>query len=217
MNNENLEQINEDDFPEDSYDAPPNFLDDIPVTKQEQIDNKIMSSFNKHRKIIVPKPIIKYRKVIIPKRKKNGEILLQNGLIVPKRISTVPVLEGFEKDEIDFPITDWFNDSRTSSFILRSEANWIRRADNLAIRLFIKSLSDPRINYNEFLNQLYWDIAAFTDTSKGIEGIGAERAKTQFSKSETVAKAYRPSQIERFERAKGGGIRNAVRRALGKE
>lgn len=214
---ENLEEINVDDFPEESYEAAPNFLDDIPVTKQEQIDNKIMSSFNKHRKIIIPKPIITYRKVIIPMRKKNGEILLQDGLVVPKKVSTVSVLEGFEEEKIDFPIVDWFNDSRTSSFILREEANWIRRTDNLAIRLFIKSLSDTRLNYNAFLNQLYWDIAAFTDTSKGIEGIGAERAKTQFTKSETVAKAYRARQLERFENAKKGGIKGAIKRMLGKE
>lgn len=204
------------DLEDESYDSP-NYLDDIPVTKQEQIDNKIMSSFNKHRKITIPKPRIVIRKVIIPQRKANGEILLQDGMVVPKSISKVPVLEGFDKAEVDFPIKDWFNDSRTSSFILREEANWIRKADNLAIRLFIKSLSDPRINYSEFLNQLYWDIAAFTDTSKGIEGIGAERAKTQFSKSETVAKAYRSSAAARsFEKAKGGGLKGAIKRLLGK-
>lgn len=214
---EHFEEVNPDTFDSEAYDSS-NYMDDIPVTRQEQIDNKIMSSFNKHRKIVIPKPNIVYKKVIIPKRKKNGEILMQNGMVVPKKISEVPVLDGFTKEEIDFPITDWFNDSRTSSFILRPEANWIRKADNLAIRLFVKSLSDPRINYSEFLNQLYWDIAAFTDTSKGIEGIGAERAKTQFTKSETVAKAFRAGKSYRdFQKAKGGGIKGAIRRLLGKE
>lgn len=195
----------------------PSYMDEIPIHKQEQIDNKIMSSFNKHRKIILPKPKIVNRKVIIPKRKKNGEILMQDGCVVPKRISTVPVLEGFDKEEIEFPIKDWFNDSRTSSFILREEANWIRRADNLAIRLFIKSLSDPRINYNAFLNQLYWDIASFTDTSKGIEGIGAERAKTTFTKSETLTKAQRVRAYRDFEKAKKGGFIGAIKGFLGKK
>lgn len=195
----------------------PSYINEIPITKQEQIDNKIMSSYNKHRKIILPQPKIVNRKVIIPMRKKNGEIMMQDDCVVVKRISIVPVLEGFENQEIEFPIKDWFNDSRTSSFILRDEANWIRRTDNIAIRLFVKSLYNPKINYNGFLNQLYWDIASFTDTSKGIEGIAAERAKTTFSKSETLTKAQRIRAHKDFEKAKKGGLVGTVKGWFGKK
>jgi len=182
---------------------------DIPITRQTELDNKILSSYNKRKKISIVKPVIEYTRVGIPLLDENKEIILVDGVPVLAKIKRIPVLKSFERTDVDFPIPEWFNDSTTSSFLTKSEARFLNKLDDLGITLFVKSMYDEKKDYTGFLNRLFWIKASIVDASKGRDGIAAERAKSQFTRSESVARVYQ-DKVKEFEEIKKGGLYNWI-------
>ena len=182
---------------------------DIPITRQTELDNKILSSYNKRKKISIVKPVIEHIRVGIPLVDENKQVVLVKGVPVLDKIKKIPVLKSFEREDVDFPIPEWFNDSTTSSFLTKSEARFLNKLDDLGITLFVKSMYDEKKDYTGFLNRLFWIKASIVDASKGRDGIAAERAKSQFTRSESVARVYQ-DKVREIEEIKKGGLYNWI-------
>lgn len=182
---------------------------DIPITRQTELDNKILSSYNKRKKISIVKPVVEYTRVGIPLLDEDGQVVIVKGVPVLAKIKKIPILKSFERKDVDFPIPEWFNDSTTSSFLTKSEARFLNKLDDLAITLFVKSMYDEKKDYTGFLNRLFWIKASIVDASKGRDGIAAERAKSQFTRSESVARVYQ-EKVKEIEDMKNGGLRNWI-------
>ena len=212
MNGETEEQI---PIEEDPIDDSPLYgsemaMDyDIPITRQTELDNKILSSYNKRKKISIVKPVIEYIRVGIPLLDENKQVVLVKGVPVLSSIKKIPVLKSFDREDVDFPIPEWFNDSTTSSFLTKSEARFLNKLDDLGITLFVKSMYDDKKDYTGFLNRLFWIKASIVDASKGRDGIAAERAKSQFTRSESVARVYQ-EKVREIEDIKKGGLYNWI-------
>ena len=175
------------------------------ITKQTELDNKIISSFAKAGKLVKLIPRVSTIKLGIPYLdKRTGKPKMFHGVLVDpetgekvivkapllRKIRHVRILDGFDKKEIDFPIKDWFNDSITSTILTSREAAFIRRVDDLAISLFIKQMNNPKFDYTGFLHRLYFIKSSIADTGKSINGRGIEAAKTNIHRSESTAWQY---------------------------
>ena len=148
--------------------------------------------------------VVEEKKVAFPLLDKEGNIVFdKDGNPVIKKIKEFSYLKGFIQRKIAFPLPDWFNDSVTSSIIEKSEAALIREIDDLGFAIFSEMIMEPKIDYSEFLNWLYWVKASFCETSKGIGGAAVVHAKTTITKGENLVREYRQvEQMQQEEEAK---------------
>lgn len=179
-----------------------------PVDSQDKLNDKIISSHNKNREIVITRPSIKKMKVAFPLLDSNGDITVdKDGLPVISKIRKMEVYIGVEKRSFFFPIKDWFNDSVTSSVLEKTEAQFIRETDDLAFSLWIEQMFNPKIDHSEFINKLYWLKASIADVSKGVGGVAVVHAKTTISKGENLVNDYRRDPIlEHDKKMKKSGI-----------
>jgi len=206
------EQNKFDDF-EDFEDVPQNYYngnDYVPsIDSDTKLNDKLISSGNSKKKIIIQKPIFKTLSYIIPAKNKDGKFLKQNGFYIPKVYKKdILTLVDVEEIEVKFPIEDAFNDSRTSSFITEQEKRLLFSIDDVAISLWIEQFNNPSIDHNMTLNKLYWYVSSITDNSKGFSGAAAEMAKKTINISESSVKDMREAEviIERQKQNKKGGL-----------
>lgn len=179
-------------------------IQETPILKDIQLDNKIISSHAKN-KFIFLKPLVKEEIVAIPlidekRRIVYKEVLLrgQNKKIpVIKKFIRTRYLDGFDKEEMDFPIADWFNDSVPSSILEKKEARYLRSIDDLGVSLMMKVVREPdKYQVIGFLERLYSQKMSIADTGKGIGGGAIEKAKTSITKSEQTAYMMRNDKDE---------------------
>lgn len=170
---------------------------DYPIDSQDALNNKIISSHMKGGIVIVSRPKTKRMRIALPMLDKKGKPMKQDGIYILKKIKTMDVLVGLEKMEFNFPISNWFNDSTTSSILEKREGQIIRECDDLGFALFSEMLSNPQVDHSAFIAWLYWIKGSITDTAKGIGGGAIEKAKTTITKAESMALEYRkdPSQF----------------------
>lgn len=185
------------------------------LTRDSQVNDKILSSASKFKKIIRVVPKFEETEYAVPLVDENGAIVYKTVFVdgveskvpVIKKLATFLRVVSFENEEIDFPIPDWFNDSVTSSSLTPQEASYIRRADDIAITLFLRSLTSEKVNYARFLNRIYFQKSTLADTGKGIGGRAMEMAKTTITKGESLVQAIRKEQqMQAFEEKKNSGL-----------
>lgn len=189
----------EEEFEDYSDEESPYDMNDIPITKDIQLDNKIISTAAKN-KIVISTPKIEKKKVGIPAFDKNGlmvtkKVQTKSGLIeVPilLKVKSVEIITGFDTKEVDFPISDWFNDSVTSGILEKDEARYLRRVDDVGFKLMSKMVLFPKkVAVLGFLQRLAAQKQSIADTSKGIGGGAIEHAKTNITRSEMTSYLYR--------------------------
>lgn len=175
-----------------------------PVDSMDRLNDKIISSYNKNREFVIKKPVIKELRVALPLLDKDKKIIRdKNGNPIIKKVVTTPLLIGFKKKTLQFPIQNWFNDSRTSAILEKKEGQVLREADDLAYALYTEMLLNPKIDHSELIGWLDWITASIIDTSKGIGGAAVVNAKTTISKGESIVQEYRKDPtIEREQELK---------------
>ncbi len=173
-----------------------------PIDSETQLNAKIISSDNKDKKIVISKPIYEKKWVAIPLLDSDRTPFLdQNGRIIIKGVKKIDMFKGFQQEELDFPLKDWFNDSIPSSFITPREGRFIRHLDMLAFSLFIEMLENPNVaDKTKMIAMLGWVKASFADSSKGIEGEGVKYSKSTFNRQENINRNYGDDEL--LERAK---------------
>jgi len=169
-----------------------------PIDSADRLNDKIISSSNKHRVVHLSTPKYKIAKVGLPLLDEEGQIVYSNGFPVIKKIKKLKLLDGWEQHELNFPIPDWFNDSITSAFLTDKEARFVRELDDLAFALFIETIENPGIDWTPIINELYWVKASMADTSKGTTGEAVRSAKTTITKGETINREYR-DELDKFD------------------
>ena len=202
------EEENEDYYDNLPTDYPNN--DFIPsIDSETKLNDKLISSANTGKKIIIQTPIFEYHDFLIPVRTKENKPLIQNGYYVAKAYKRKQLcLMGVKEKEYDFPIEDAFNDSRTSSFLTEEEKRLLFKMDDIAFSLWKEQFSNPMVEHNLTINKLYWNISSITDNSKGFGGAAAEMAKKNISISESSVKDYREMNriLDEQQKAKKGGL-----------
>lgn len=198
------QEVNRQDYEDyDDYDDYSNY--NIPITKDIQLDNKIISSSSKNKMLLI-KPIVKVMKFAVPLRGSKGGIMYAKKVLEDGTIKKYPVIQGFEtfemlvdleKEEKEFPIEDWFNDSVTSTIMEKREARYLRQLDDFGFKLMSKMIQNPtRVKCYGFLQRLHAQKMSIVETCKGTEGRAVEWAKTQISKSESTNYLYRKDREE---------------------
>lgn len=174
-----------------------------PYTSNYQIDAKILSSDYKNQKIIIKTP--KYKKMVLSTiyKNKDGTPKLVNGYPVEKDKVEATVLDGFETQEIDFPIQNLFNDSVTSSILTDSDVEMIRIIDTRIMSLGMKMVTNEKISFLKTLHLLNGIKASVADSSKGRWGRSAELSKTQINKGESRTYQYQDNlEFEQYRKRK---------------
>lgn len=167
-----------------------NFNYNYPIDTQEALSNKIVSTANQNKKIIVRKPKVEKMKVAFLELNKQKKPIFIEGMPIVKKIVEYDVFTGVEELELSFPIEGWFNDSTTSSFLEQEEVRVIREIDDLGFCLWSEQVKNPNIDHSEFIGHLFWLKGSFTDAAKGRGGEASKMAKTTITKSETSGWDY---------------------------
>jgi hypothetical protein len=185
------------------------------LTKDTQLNDKILSSHNKYKKLVKIRPKIEKMKVGLPLLDSHKNIVYKNILMNGEKVR-VPILDkirninlvtGFELQEHDFPIPDWFNDSVTSSSLDFQESAFIRMVDEMAISLVLKTMNNSNVNYTGMLNELYFLKASVSDTAKAVGGRAMEMSKTSITKGDSLVKMYRREEFDKeLESRKKSGL-----------
>lgn len=187
------------------------------VDTQEAVNDKIMSSANKYRQVILTFPKTSEQYVALPLLDENRNIVYDaEGNPVIKSVRKMKIFEGLEEKKLKFPIEDWFNDSVTSSFLSKKEAAFVRFCDFFGFELYLETIENwPNINWLGMINEVYWAKASIADSAKGIEGQGVKQAKSTYSHAENVNRDFRDDkEFQQFKKAKYGGPMGWINRHI---
>ncbi len=221
---EQLEPVYED------YSPPIDYSDyKEPITKQTELDNKIITSYGSN-KVYRIKPRIVQTKIAVPYiNEVTGKPKMFKGVLIDpdtgekvlvkapllRKITTLNLLDPkkpFDTEQIDFPIKQWFNDSLTSTYLEPREASFIRKLTDYSMYLFIKQVNNLSEDYTGMLWRLSFIKDIITDTGKSINGRGIEAAKTNINRNESQVWQHNvtPQAVEEFQKKKDAGLMNSL-------
>lgn len=193
-------------LPNQQYPLGSGFTVDPPRSNTE-IDVKLITSGYKEAQMIFRQPIIKKRKVAeFFVDKKTGKPKLYNGSPVLKGFREVPVFQGYQNREIEFPIPNFHSDSVTSTFLDEKDVRAVNIIDETIWDLFTDLIENDADHMNLML-ELHGKKASIVDTKKSFGGRGAEIYKTSISKGESKMMQYmHDSRMEEIGERKKKGL-----------
>ena len=165
-----------------------------PIRNSTELDAEIIKSHYKEHKLLLKIPLFEDIDVAIVYKDKKGNPRLKDGFPVLKGYKTVKVFAGYDKQEVEFPIKNFYTDSLPSSILDKDEVNVVRDHYDLIWRVGMLMVTDPDFNSIRFIHRLNGVNATLLESSKSIGGGGLEWSKSTISKQESKSYDFRQSK-----------------------